>query len=252
MNSLENRDIKVQIKHLNMNYEDSAILEDVSLTLREREIISILGPSGCGKSTLFNIIAGLLAPMSGEVLIDGIPHIGKTGRVSYMYQADLLLPWRTILDNVSIPLLLKGMDKGKAREKASGYFELFGLQGFERKYPRQLSGGMRQRAALLRTYLFSDDIILLDEPFGGLDAITKRRMQTWLLKVLDTLGASVLFITHDIEEAILLSDRIYVLSERPAHVKAEIEVRIPRPRGQETVTTQEFNSIRKQILELLG
>lgn len=242
---------KVAVSHVDMSYEEAPILQDVSLTLGEKEIVCILGPSGCGKSTLFNIIAGLLVPESGEVLIEGRSHVGRTGRVSYMHQKDLLLPWLTILDNVSIPLLLKGVGKASARERASGWFELFGLEGFEDKYPHQLSGGMRQRAALLRTYLFSDDIILLDEPFGGLDAITKRRMQAWLLKILKSLGASVLFITHDIEEAILLADRIYVLSERPASVRTEISVGIPRPRGPETVTTEAFNAIRKQILEWL-
>lgn len=242
---------KVETLHLNMKYEGNPILTDISINLHEREFVSILGPSGCGKSTLFNIIAGLIEPESGDVLIDGLSHKGKSGRVSYMHQKDLLLPWKTILDNVCIPLVLKDWDKSASNEKALGYFELFGLKGFEKKYPHQLSGGMKQRAALLRTYLFSDDIILLDEPFGGLDAITKRKMQAWLLEVLETLNASVFFITHDIEEAILLSDRIYVLSERPASLSMEIPVNIERPRDPEIVTSQKFNEIRKQILELL-
>lgn len=251
MNSLKNKSIKVETSHLNMKYEGTSILSDISIELHEKEFVSILGPSGCGKSTLFNIIAGLIEPESGDVEIDGLSHMGKSGRVSYMHQKDLLLPWKTILDNVCIPLILKGQDKAVSGEKALGYFELFGLSGFESKYPHQLSGGMRQRAALLRTYLFSDDIILLDEPFGGLDAITKRKMQAWLLEVLNQLNASVFFITHDIEEAILLSDRIYVLSERPAEVKMEIEVGMERPRNPEIVTSPKFNEIRKQILELL-
>ncbi len=250
MNSSKSK-VKVETLHLNMKYEGNPILRDISVDLHEREFVAILGPSGCGKSTLFNIIAGLIEPESGDVLIDGLSHKGKSGRVSYMHQKDLLLPWKTILDNVCIPLVLKGWDKSASSEKALGYFELFGLNGFEKKYPHQLSGGMKQRAALLRTYLFSDDIILLDEPFGGLDAITKRKMQAWLLEVLETLNASVFFITHDIEEAILLSDRIYVLSERPASVAMEIPVDIERPRDPEIVTSQKFNVIRKQILELL-
>ncbi len=251
MNSLKSKKLKIETSHLNMKYEGNAILSDISINLGEKEFVSILGPSGCGKSTLFNIISGLLKPESGDVLIDGIPYMGKSGRVSYMHQKDLLLPWKTILDNVCIPLILKGQDKARSHEKALAYFKLFGLQGFEAKYPHQLSGGMRQRAALLRTYLFSDDIILLDEPFGGLDAITKRNMQEWLLQVLDALNASVFFITHDIEEAILLSDRIYVLSERPARVRMEIPVDMERPRNPEIVTSVKFNEIRKQILELL-
>ena len=251
MNLSKTNKFKVETLHLNMNYEGNPILHDISVALSEREFVSIVGPSGCGKSTLFNIIAGLVEPESGDVLIDGLSHRGKSGRVSYMHQKDLLLPWKTILDNVCIPLILKGGSKADSNEKALGYFELFGLKGFEKKYPHQLSGGMKQRAALLRTYLFSDDIILLDEPFGGLDAITKRKMQAWLLEVLENLNASVFFITHDIEEAILLSDRIYVLSERPASIAMEIGVDMERPRDADIVTSQKFNEIRKQILELL-
>jgi len=151
---------------------------------------------------------------------------------------------------VALPLVVKGMKKKEAREKAAEYFRIFGLEGFEMKYPFQLSGGMRQRAALMRTYMFSKDIILLDEPFGGLDAITKRKMQYWLLEVLENLRASILFITHDIEEAIFLSDRIYILSDRPAKVKEEIKVDLPKPRKSEIITSTEFNDIKKHILNI--
>ena len=166
--------------------------DGISLELKENQFVSVLGPSGCGKSTLFNIIAGLLKPDEGMILIEGENYIGKTGRVSYMYQKDLLLPWKTVLDNVSIPLVLKGMSKKESRKEASQYLPLFGLENFAQSYPFQLSGGMRQRAALLRTYLFSNDIMLLDEPFGGLDAITKRKMHYWLLGLLEKLHASIL------------------------------------------------------------
>lgn len=242
---------KVEVIGIKKCFGKLATLEDVSITLEENLFVSILGPSGSGKSTLFNIIAGLIRPDEGTVEIEGENVIGKTGRVSYMHQKDLLLPWKTILDNVSIPLILKGFPKKQAREKAGTYFELFGLQGFEDYYPAQLSGGMRQRAALLRTYMFSNDIMLLDEPFGGLDAITKRNMQHWLLRVLENLNASILFITHDIDEAIFLSDKIYVLSERPAKVKAVFDVNIPRPRNIKTFTSKTFNELKESILNIL-
>ncbi|EOD00681.1 Hydroxymethylpyrimidine ABC transporter, ATPase component [Caldisalinibacter kiritimatiensis] len=227
------------------------VVNNVSITLQENEFVSVIGPSGCGKSTIFNMIAGLIKPDSGDVFIDDEKYTGITGRVSYMYQKDLLLPWKKIIDNVSIPLIIKGHSKNEARKKVKDYFEVFGLSGFEYKYPFQLSGGMRQRAALMRTYMFSKDVILLDEPFGGLDAITKTKMQYWLLEVLEKLKASILFITHDIEEAIFLSDRIYILSDRPATIKKEIRIDLPKPRTQEILTSKEFNDLKRHVLNIL-
>ena len=200
-------------------------LDHVSLQVHAGEFVLIIGPSGCGKSTLFNIIAGLVKPGQGTVFIDGHDWTGKTGRISYMQQKDLLLPSRNILDNVSIPLLLKGMSKKEARQQAASYLEDFGLKGFANYYPRQLSGGMRQRAALLRTYLQASDILLLDEPFAALDAINRRNMQLWLKELCNRYQSSVLFITHDIEEALLLADRIYLFSARPARIKLEIDLK---------------------------
>ncbi len=242
---------KIEIKGVSKSFVNLHTLDNISLILEENQFVTILGPSGSGKSSLFNIIAGLSIPDSGEVLIEGEDYIGKTGRVSYMHQKDLLLPWKDILGNVCVPLILKGSLKGDAEEKALKYFHLFGLDGFEKNYPNQLSGGMRQRASLLRTYLFSNDIMLLDEPFGGLDAITKRKMQHWLLEVFKNLNASILFITHDIDEAIFLSDKVYVFSERPASIKAIFEVDIERPRDINTFTSKEFNQMKKEILDLL-
>ncbi|HHT98356.1 MAG TPA: ABC transporter ATP-binding protein [Clostridiales bacterium] len=242
---------KVEINNVSKSFGQLNTLDDVSLELKENQFVTILGPSGSGKSTLFNIISGLLIPDKGEVLIESEVYTGRTGRVSYMHQKDLLLPWKNILENVCLPLNLKGYSIKEAKIKALNYFKLFGLEGFEKNYPNQLSGGMRQRASLLRTYLFSNDIMLLDEPFGGLDAITKRTMQQWLLEVFEDLKASILFITHDIDEAIFLSDKVYVLSERPASVKAEFEVNIARPRSLDTFTCKEFNEMKKDILDLL-
>ena len=161
-----------------------------------------------------------------------------------MHQKDLLLPWKNILDNVCLPLFIKGTDRSEAHEKAKKYFPDFGLEGFEEKYPYQLSGGMKQRAALLRTYLFADDIMLLDEPFGNLDAITRRKMQDWLLGLFEKFDASILFITHDIDEAIFLSDRIYLLSKRPAVVRKVFEIDIKRPRDIKMLTSPQFNMIK--------
>ena len=242
---------KVEIINVSKKFGTLHTLDDISLTLEENQFVTILGPSGSGKSSLFNIIAGLSRPDRGQVLIEGENYIGKTGRVSYMHQKDLLLPWKDILGNVCVPLILKGLSKKESEERALEYFQLFGLEGFEKSYPDQLSGGMRQRASLLRAYLFSNDIMLLDEPFGGLDAITKRKMQYWLLEVFKNLKASILFITHDIDEAIFLSDKVYIFSERPASIKAVFEVKIERPRDNDTFTSEEFNEMKKEILSLL-
>jgi ABC-type nitrate/sulfonate/bicarbonate transport system ATPase subunit len=251
MSSYQNNNVKLEVKGLTKRFNDMLVVNNISFTLKEREFISLIGPSGCGKSTIFNIISGLSTPDEGTVYIDGKDYTGKTGRVSYMYQKDLLLPWKRIIDNVAIPLIIKGYSKKESRKMVEEYFKLFGLEGFEYKYPFQLSGGMRQRAALMRTYMFSKDIILLDEPFGGLDAITKSRMQYWLLEVLEKLKASVLFITHDIEEAVFLSDRVFILSDRPASIKEEISIDLPKPRKKEIITKEKFNDYKRYILNVL-
>lgn len=244
--------IKLQVEHLKQNYEGMPIIDDISFYLSENEFVSLIGPSGCGKSTIFNIIAGIVPLDEGKVFIDGKNYTGEPGHVSYMYQKDLLLPWKKVIDNTTLPLIIKGEKSKKARKKVKPYLKLFGLEGFEYKYPFQLSGGMRQRAALLRTYMFSKDIVLLDEPFGGLDAITRSRMQAWLLQVIEKINTSVLFITHDIEEAVYLSDRIYVLSSRPAKIKEEVFISLPKPREREIVTSLKFNKIKKDILHNLS
>lgn len=241
----------LEVRGLTSLYEDLPILNDVSIRLNEGEFVSIVGPSGCGKSTLFHHISGIMTPEQGSIWIDGEDYSGRAGRVSYMYQKDLLMPWKKVVDNVALPLRLKGMSKKASREKALELFELFGLEGFEKSYPYQLSGGMRQRASLLRTYLCSSDILLLDEPFGGLDAITKARLQDWLLELLDRLDVSVIFITHDIEEALYLSDRIYVLSDRPAVIRKEFEPHFNRPRERSLMTDREFGKLKLEIYQLL-
>ncbi|MEA1961840.1 MAG: ABC transporter ATP-binding protein [Bacillota bacterium] len=215
----------IKVSDVSKSLDQIYTLDHLSLEVTDHEFVVILGPSGCGKSTLFNILSGLMLPDTGDVFIDDKKWTGKTGRVSYMQQKDLLLPSRNILDNVSIPLLLKGKSKAEAREKAKTYLKDFGLEGFSDYYPRQLSGGMKQRAALLRTYLFASDILLLDEPFASLDAISRRKMQAWLKDLQQRYQSSILFVTHDIEEALLLADRIYVFSGRPAQIRTEINLR---------------------------
>lgn len=242
---------KLRVENIKKNFNSTSVIEDVSFYVKENEFVSLLGPSGSGKSTIFNIISGLLKPDSGKVIINQDDYTGKTGHVSYMYQKDLLLPWKKIIDNAAMPLMIKGEKKDAAREKVSKYFKTFGLEGFEEKYPHQLSGGMKQRAALLRTYMFSKDIMLLDEPFGALDAITRSRMHFWLLDVIKNLNSTVLFITHDIEEAIFLSDRIYILSDKPARIKEEVEVNLENRTSKDIVTTKEFNDIKRRILNTL-
>lgn len=227
-------------------------LGGIHLRAAHRDFVGILGPSGCGKSTLFHIISGLMRPDRGRVLIDGLDVTGRTGRVSYMRQKDLLLPSLNILENVSIPLVLRGTPKRKAWAEAQKHMKQFGLEGFERYYPRQLSGGMRQRAAMLRTYLFSSDILLLDEPFASLDAITKRKMQAWLIDVFNQINPTVLFITHDVDEALYLCDKIYVLSECPTVVKLEINVPFCRPSHGRTIVAPEYGAIRDAIMEALA
>ena len=209
---------ELKVSGITFAYEEMPVLADVSLELHEQELVSILGASGCGKTTLFHIISGLHKPQQGKVILNGKDITGCPGQISYMMQKDLLLPYRTIEDNVILPLLLKGEKKKEARKKVSLYFEEFGLEGTQKKYPRQLSGGMRQRAALLRTYMFSSDVALLDEPFSALDTLTKGEMHRWYLDVMDKIHLSTLFITHDIDEAILLSDRICLLTGKPARV----------------------------------
>ncbi|WP_099191613.1 ABC transporter ATP-binding protein [Tepidibacter mesophilus] len=236
---------KIELNNIKKYFDDKIILNDINIHLKEGEFVSLLGPSGSGKSTIFNIISELIKPDEGNVLID------SDSRVSYMPQKDLLLPWKKIIDNVAIPLTIRGYSKKDARNEVKDYFKAFSLDGYEYKYPSQLSGGMRQRAAFMRTYINSKDIMLLDEPFGGLDAITKSNMHEWLLNVLEKFNTSVLFITHDVEEAILLSDRIYILSDKPASVKEEIIVNLDKNRSKDIVTSKRFNEIKKYILDIM-
>lgn len=239
------------VTDVTLAYENTNIIEDISIELHDNELVCLLGASGGGKTTLFNVISGLKKPDKGKIMLNGRDVTGQPGHISYMLQKDLLLPYRTIEDNVALPLLIKGEKKKEARRKAGELFEEFGLDGTQKKYPKQLSGGMRQRAALLRTYMFSGDVALLDEPFSALDTLTKSDMHRWYLDVMDKIHLSTLFITHDIDEAILLSDRIYLLTGRPGRIMEEIVIREPKPRRKDFNLMDEFLRYKKKILKKL-
>ncbi len=226
-------------------------LESLSLQAFDGEFVTVIGPSGCGKSTIFNIVSGLETADQGEVLLRDERLAGETGVVGYMPQRDLLLPWRTILNNVVLGVELQNGDKRAAKAEALKLFPQFGLEGFESRYPAELSGGMRQRAALLRTILTGHDVLLLDEPFGALDALTRLEMQEWLLSIWRRFGKTIVFITHDVEEAVFLSDRVYVLTRRPGTVKLESKIDLPRPRTRETIVDGEFVRAKHELLSAL-
>ena len=238
-------------KSFNVDGYRQLVLDDIQLTAGEGEFVSIIGPSGCGKSTLLNIVAGLDSPDSGTVTVGGDQGVSALGRVGYMQQKDLLLPWRTVLDNAILGLELHGVPRRQARTRALELTEFFGLKGFENQYPYALSGGMKQRAAFLRTMLMDQEIVLLDEPFGALDALTRVQMQEWLLELWDSLRKTIVLITHDMDEAILLSDRVYVLTQRPGRVTLVLDVDLPRPRSYEQVTEPQFARLKSRLLEPL-
>lgn len=251
MNICQNNPQKLEVKNISKSFDGKSVLQNISLELKQGELVSLLGVSGGGKTTLFNIISGLLTPDQGKIFLDGKEITNCPGHISYMLQKDLLLPYRTIEDNIALPLLLKGIKKKEARLQVSAMFAQFGLEGTQKKYPAQLSGGMRQRAALLRTYMFSQDVALLDEPFSALDTLTKSAIHRWYLDMMEKIQLSTLFITHDIDEAILLSDRIYLLSGSPGIITGEIIIQEPKPRRDDFNLSPEFLAYKRKILSLL-
>ncbi|MFB2583240.1 ABC transporter ATP-binding protein [Herbiconiux sp. P15] len=231
--------------------ETRHVVDDISFSVQPGEFVSVIGPSGCGKSTMFNIIAGLEDPDVGEVRVDGADVVGQREHFAYMPQKDLLFPWRTIVENGALGLEVQGMPKKKALERSKSFFHTFGLAGYENAHPYELSGGMKQRAALLRTVVQGREILLLDEPFGALDSLTRIEMQNWLQGVWSEYSWTAVLITHDIREAVYLSDRVIVLTARPASVRLELEIDLPRPRDLSVTTSPEFIAYEEQLIEVL-
>lgn len=232
---------KIVLKDICKHFGDKDVLNHISMTVGKGEHVTVLGPSGCGKSTLMNILTGILSSDGGSVKVDG--------KIGYMQQKDLLLPWKTCLENVILPDLLAGTPKEEAIGRVLPYFKAFQLEGVEKSYPHEMSGGMRQRASFLRTFLSCGDILLLDEPFGAVDSITRGNLQQWLIDVTKELGLTILMITHDIDEALLLSDRIYVLSDKPATIRDEIPVDFSSDDKKARLFDPVFLELKKRILE---
>ena len=243
---------RLEVKNLTQTFVQKGtqlpVLDDLNFSVDDGEFVALLGPSGCGKSTLFNIISGLLAPDTGKIYLNGKRINGNTGDFAYMQQKDLLLPWRTVLRNVLVGPEIQGEPLDTAKTEAKQRLTQLGLSGFENSYPTQLSGGMRQRVALVRTLLFQKQTLLLDEPFGALDAMTRTVMQSILLDIWTEGRQTVLLITHDVEEALLLADKIYVLTARPATLEAEVPVPLSRPRN---ITDAALIRLKSELLALL-
>lgn len=247
---------EMKVENISKSYRSKGVekqaLMPTNMVIEKGKFVSFIGPSGCGKSTMFNIIAGLLQPTTGDIKVDGESILNRRGHVGYMLQKDMLLPWRTILQNVTLGLEITGMAKQEYMGRAQRLLQKYGLGGYENSYPHELSGGMRQRAALLRTLLYDRDIILLDEPFGALDAQTRLNMQNWLLQIWGEFKKTVLFVTHDIDEAIYLSDEIYVFTGRPGSLREKIEVPMERPRKTTDTLDPTFLELKQHIIELLA
>lgn len=235
---------KIILNNIEKSFDGVKVLDKISLEVNRGEFISIVGASGCGKSTIFNIICDLVQADEGTKEING--------DIAYMYQKDMMVPWKKVIDNIGLPLVFKGISKKDARIEVEKYLELFGLKGYENKFPNMLSGGMKQRANFLKTYLTSNDIILLDEPFGALDSITRRDMQIWLKDISKSIGATIIMITHDIEEAVLLSDKIYILSNKPAKIVGEVGVSFSRERDRDIIIDDNFIEFKKKVLGFMS
>ena len=245
----------ISLKNISTTYCEQGhwlpVLKDVSVEAEAGQFVAVLGPSGCGKSTILKIAAGLLKPDQGSVLVGGRDLTGVPRLVGYMPQQDLLLPWKTMLENAALPLLIAGKPKNEACGQVKALLPGFGLDGFENYYPAKLSGGMRQRAALLRTLLVESGIILLDEPFAALDALTRVSMQNWLLEIWESFKRTVLFVTHSIDEAIYLSDKVYVLTKRPGRLAATFKISLARPRQKNITTSADFSALKEAVLSAL-
>jgi len=244
-------EIKLSIRHLSHRFGNTVALDEINLDIAAGEFVCVLGASGCGKSTLFNVVSGLLKANAGRIALDGEDISGQPGRVGYMLQKDLLLPWRTVLGNITLGASLTTGASRQDRDRAAELATRYGLGDFLHHYPRGLSGGMRQRVALMRTLAAGRSLMLLDEPFGALDSQTRLGMQQWLLQVWREQKRTVLFVTHDVDEAIFLADRVVVMLPKPGRVGAAFQVDIPRPRTLDCLTEPAFVEIKRRVMALL-
>jgi ABC-type nitrate/sulfonate/bicarbonate transport system, ATPase component len=252
------------LENLYLEYPGLKVLENVNLKIRDGEVIAVIGPSGCGKTTMAHLILGLIPPnvsIRGRIMVYGIDVLSNVGvktlyreiGVGYVSQVDTLLPWRTLIDNLMLPLQIRGIPRREALEMAKSLLELVSLNGFEKFYPHQLSGGMRQRAQLARALITSPKLLVMDEPFGALDALTRINLQGHLSQLISKLGSTVIFITHDIEEAITIGTRIIVMSRRPGTIKASIAVEEPHPRDPFKVRASKYSQdLKEKLLEILS
>ncbi len=227
-------------------------LDEVELAVRQGEFVAIVGPSGCGKSTLLRILGGLLTPTEGRVYLAGRPLSSPLRQVSYVFQQVNLLPWRTVLRNVTLPLEVAGMPRPQAEQRGRELIALVGLEGFEAAYPRMLSGGMAQRVAIARALASDPEVLLLDEPFGSLDALSREQMNLELLRIWQVRRVTAVMVTHDLQEAIFLADRVLVMSPRPGRICAEVKVDLPRPRTVEVMYTEFFGALSRRVRERIG
>lgn len=242
---------KLSIRDIHHRFGATQALGGVDLDIQPGEFVCILGASGCGKSTLFNAVSGLLKTDSGQILLDGTDIVGRPGQVGYMLQKDLLLPWRTVLENIVLAASLTGGATPDDRREAADLASRYGLGDYLHHYPHALSGGMRQRVAMMRTIAARRDLMLLDEPFGALDSQTRLGMQQWLMQVSQELDRTVMFVTHDIDEAVFLADRVVVMLPRPGRIGAILPVALPRPRTLDCLTSPVFMAVRAQAMGML-
>ena len=238
------------IKDLSKSF-GQVVIKNISLEIQKGEIVSIIGPSGCGKSTLFNLISGILSQDKGSILIAGKEEKNRQGKFGYMFQEPLLFPWMKVLENVRLGYEIKGLSASQTKIQASDLLKKFNLFEYANLYPDSLSGGMKQKVALLRTIAFNSSLLLLDEPFGSLDAITRSSLHLYLLEIWKRLKLTIIFTTHDIREAIFLSDKIYVLSKKPATIIKYLKVDLPRPRKIEDIAASKFVKLEEKLINLL-
>ena len=241
------------IRHVYRSRQGNLLaLDGVGLTVAEGEFVAVVGPSGCGKSTLLRILGGLLVPTEGRVRLDGRLPASQPRQVGYVFQKVSLMPWRTVLRNVTLPLEVAGISKSKAEQQARDLLRLVGLEEFEGVFPRALSGGMAQRVALARALVGEPDVLLLDEPFGSLDAMSREQMNQELLRIWRARQVTAVMVTHDLQEAIFVADRVLVMSPRPGCIRSEVAVNLPRPRTLEVMYTEFFGALSRQVRGALG